>query len=147
MLLGGVVAQCFRRVLAVVDEVVRPPLGQGLVDPGLEIGDIGRRVVVPGEAPEVAQIVGQAAAADHQHAVPAQGRKRPPQRQVMGRAPGRLHRELDDRDLGLRPGHLEGRPGAVVKAALAVEPGLETRLAQDVRRPLGQIGVARRRIA
>ncbi len=93
------------------------------------------------------QIMDKAARAQHQHIFRAQRRQRPAQRQMMGGAPGALHRQLHHRDIGVWVHQHQGHPGPMIQAARGVGLGGKTRRAQKLRHPRRQPGIARCGIA
>ena len=94
MLFGRVVLARMRRQAPIVDEIVGAALVERGVEPVGEIVDPRRRRIVDVLAAKFRKIVGQAAAADDQHAVLPQRRQRLAEPQMVGGTEPRLDRQL-----------------------------------------------------
>ena len=121
VLVGGVHQHRVRRLLAVVGQRGPVRLGAALGKPvaeGCTLRNLGRQQCRHRAAAEQhAQVVGDAAAAVHQHALLRQRRQCLAQRQQPGRAPVRRKRQRQHRDVGLGPDEAQRRPDAVVQPA------------------------------
>ena len=70
---------------------------------------------------DATQVMNEAAGADHQHIIQAQGGDAAAQRDVRRRAQMALHRQLHHRDIGTRIHQRQRRPGSVIQPALRVQ--------------------------
>ncbi len=120
MLLGGVVFDRMWRETPVIEEICGPVFRERLIEPIGEVVDpCGCRVVCR-MAAEFGQVVGEAAAANDEHAFAAERCQHLAELQVMVGAQMRLHGQLEHGDVGGRIDQGKRDPGAVVEPALVI---------------------------
>ena len=103
--LGRMVLGRVRRLPPVVEQIGDLARTQRGVNPIGKAVDPGRRRIVQGMAAEFRQVMREASAADNQHALVAERRQRAADTQMMLGSQMRLHRQLQNRNVGLRIHH------------------------------------------
>ena len=132
-----------RRPLLPVEQRLGVARGKFLGEPAGEGLDLARQCRIGGLAlahdrKEGAQIVRDVARSDQQHALLAQRRQRAAEPVVPFGVAARVDRDLNDRNVGVRKGQQQRRPGAVIIAAAGEARRLQIRLRRAARTPLRQ---------